>query len=177
MSGPAGALLRAVLLVAAVLLPSAWPAGAPRPDLVVLVLAAAALAHGPLTGLLTGLAGGWLLDLVPPGAEPLGAGALTYAAVGVLLGVLRRYAVVSPLVPWALTVLGAGLVLAVRWVSAAAGAGRATTGELLWTWAVTAVAAVVLVPVLGALERRAGERDGSPRRGRAGSGSTGRRPW
>src|SRR5690606_39125734 len=82
------AVTRAVLLLAAVLLPSALPPASqlPRADLVLVVVAAAALVHGPTTGLLTGLAGGWLLDLVPPGAEPLGAGALVYAAVGVLLG-------------------------------------------------------------------------------------------
>ena len=126
MTGAVRVLVRAVLLLAAVLLPSAWPAGAPRPDLLVLVVAAAALARGPVTGLLVGLAAGWLVDLVPPGAEPLGAGAFTYAAVGALLGSLRRYAVVSPLAPWLLTVLGSGLVLGVRWLSSAAGAGRAT---------------------------------------------------
>lgn len=159
MTSPVRAGLRALLLLAAVLAPSAWPSGAPRPDLVVLVVAAAATARGPLTGLLTGLAGGWLLDLVPPGAEPLGAGALTYAAVGALLGATRRYAALSPLVPWVAAVLGAGLVLGVRWVTAAAGVGRAEPADLLWTWGVTAAVAVVLVPVLGALERRARPRE------------------
>ncbi len=150
--------VRAGLLLAAVLLPSAWPSGAPRPDLLVLVVAAAALSRGPLTGLVVGLAAGWLVDLVPPGAAPLGAGALTYAAVGALVGALRRYAVVSPLAPWVLTVLASALVLGVRWLSSAAGVGRATTTDLLWTWGLTAALAVVLVPVLGAVERRTGRR-------------------
>ena len=65
-----GVLLRAVLLVVAVLLPSALPAGLARPDLVLLVVAAGALLHRPSTGLLVGLAGGWLLDLVPPEPGP-----------------------------------------------------------------------------------------------------------
>ncbi|AXH95883.1 rod shape-determining protein MreD [Ornithinimicrobium avium] len=154
MTAPVRALLRGLLLLLAVLLPAVWPSGAPRPDLVVLVVAAAALGRGPLTGLLTGLAGGWLIDLVPPGAEPLGAGALAYAAVGAVLGSARRYAALSPLVPWVAAVVGSGLVLGVRWVSAAAGAGRAEPAELLRTWGVTAVVAVVLVPVLRSLERR-----------------------
>lgn len=156
MTAAARALVRSGLLLVAVLLPSAWPAGAARPDLLVLVVAAAALSRGPLTGVLVGLAAGWLVDLVPPGAEPLGAGALTYAATGALLGALRGYAVVSPLAPWLLTVLGSALVLGVRWLSSAAGAGRATGADLLWTWGVTAALAVVLVPVLRAVERRAG---------------------
>ncbi len=159
MTSAARALLRTLLLLASVLLPSAWAAGAARPDLVVLVVASAALTRGPLTGLLTGLAGGWLLDLVPPGAEPLGAGALTYAAVGAVLGATRRYAALSPLVPWVAAVLGSGLVLGVRWVAAAAGAGRAEPADLLRTWGLTALVAGVLVPVLGALERRVRPRE------------------
>jgi rod shape-determining protein MreD len=162
---------RALLLVAAVLLPSALPPAseAPRADLVLVVVAAVALVRGPTTGLLTGLAGGWLLDVVPPGAEPLGAGALVYAAAGALLGLARRALVVSPVLPWAATAGAAALVLAVRWVGSAAGVGRATPTEVGWSWLATAVVAAVLVPVLVALERRTGhraERDGRlPARG------------
>lgn len=153
-----GVLLRLVLLVLAVLLPSAWPAGVARPDLVVLVVAAAALMAGPRTGLLVGLVGGWLLDLVPPGAEPLGASALTYAAAGALLGLARRYSTASPLLPWLATALGSAFVLAVRGVAAAAGFGTVTVGELLWTWAITLVVAVLVLPGLIALERWLRER-------------------
>ena len=98
-----GLAVRALLLVSAVLLPSAWPPGLPPADLVLLVVAAAALLHGPSTGVLVGLAGGWLVDLVPPGAEPLGATALSYAAAGALLGLARRWAAASPLLPWVAT--------------------------------------------------------------------------
>lgn len=156
---------RALLLVAAVLLPSAVPSSAdvPRADLVLVVVVAVALVRGPTTGLLTGLAGGWLLDLVPPGAEPLGASALVYAAAGALIGLARRHVVVSPLLPWLLTVAAAALVLGVRGTSAAAGFGRATTAELWWSWVVTAVVAAVLVPSLMLLERRVG---GGPERDR-----------
>lgn len=151
---------RALLLVAAVLLPSALPTpgGLPRPDLVIVVVAATALTRGPTTGLLTGLAGGWLLDLVPPGAEPLGAGALVYAAVGMVLGLARRPVVLSPVLPWAAAVGAAALVLGVRAIGAAAGFGRATASDLWWTWVATAVVAAVLLPLLLLLERRVGDR-------------------
>lgn len=153
-----GVAVRALLLVAAVLLPSAWPPGVPRADLVLLVVAAAALLRGPTTGLLVGLAGGWLVDLVPPGAAPLGASALTYAGAGVLLGLARRYAAASPLLPWAATAVAAALVLGVRGVTAAAGVGRAGAGELVWSWVVTLVVAVLVLPVLLAVERWLAER-------------------
>lgn len=153
-----GVALRALLLLAAAILPSAWPSGVPRADLVVLVVAAAALVRGPTTGLLVGLAGGWLLDLVPPGAEPLGASALSYAAVGALLGLARRYAAASPLLPWLATAAGAACVLAVRGVTAAAGVGRVAPSELLWSWLLTLLVSVIVLPVLLAVERRLTER-------------------
>jgi rod shape-determining protein MreD len=147
-------LLRGLLLVTAVLVPSAWPGGLPRPDLVVLVVAAAALLHRPSTGMLVGLLGGWLLDLVPPGAEPLGASALTYALVGLLLGLGRRLTVASPLLPWLATALAAAAVLAVRWVASAAGLGVALPLELLWSWSMTMLVAVPALPLLMLLEHR-----------------------
>lgn len=156
MSGALQLLTRALLLVAAVLLPSALPAvsGVPRADLVLVVVAAAALVRGPTTGLLVGLAGGWLLDLVPPGAEPLGAGGLAYAAAGAALGMVRRHVAASPLLPWLATVTTAALLLAVRWVAAAAGFGRATPTDLWWSWVATAVVAALLLAPLVLLERR-----------------------
>lgn len=158
MSQVPGVLARAALLVLAVLLPSAWPAGLPRPDLVLLVVAAAALLHRPSTGLLVGLAGGWLLDLVPPGAEPLGASALTYAAAGLLLGLLRRATAASPLLPWVATGLAAAAVLGVRGVASAAGLGWAPPTDLTWSWLMTMLVAVVALPTLMGLERALVER-------------------
>lgn len=149
-----GVLLRVLLLVTAVLLPSAWPAGLARPDLVILVVAAVALLHRPSTGMLVGLLGGWLLDLVPPGAEPLGAGALTYALVGLLLGLGRGLTVASPLLPWVATGLAAAAVLAVRWVASAAGFGVVLPLELVWSWLMTVLVAVLVLPLLMVLERR-----------------------
>lgn len=146
--------VRAVLLVVAALVASSWPAATARPDLVVLVVAAAAVARGPATGVLVGLAGGWLVDLVPPGAAPAGGSALVLAAAGALVGLLRSVVVVSPVVPWLLAVLAAAVPPLVRGVAAAAGAGVARPLDLLSSWVWTAAVAVVLVPALLALERR-----------------------
>lgn len=145
---------RAVLLLGAVLLPMLLPDALPaRPDLVLVVVAAAALIHGPATGALVGLGGGWLLDLVPPGGGPLGATALAYLAAGALIGTSRRYAGWSPLVPFLAT--GAALVclLALRAVTSAAGLGRAEATQLGATLLITMIGVVLLLPVLVRLER------------------------
>jgi len=144
--------LLAVLVAALLtgLLPAGWPG---RPDLVVLVVAAAGVARGPGTGALTGLAAGWLVDLVPPGGSPLGAAALVYLAAGALAGFLRRYATWSPLLPLLAVLAAAGAVQTVRVLAAAAGAGAATPTGALWTLALTLVAALPLLPLLLGVER------------------------
>ena len=144
------ALLLLAALLPAVLLPPALPA---RPDVVLLVVVAVALLHGPGTGALVGLAGGWLVDLVPPGGEPLGAGALLYLAAGALAGVARRYATWSPLLYLAATLAAALVVQGVRGVVAAAGIGVAHPVDLLWSVAMTVLFGIVLVPLLVSLER------------------------
>ena len=86
--------LRLLLLVAAlagVLALGARGVVAP-PDLVLVVVVAAALSAGSGAGALLGLLGGWLLDLAPPVAEPLGLSALEYAAAGWVAGTARRRA-------------------------------------------------------------------------------------
>ena len=60
------------------------------PDLVLPVVVAGALRAGPSRGALLGLAGGWLVDLMPPGAAVLGTAALLYAAAGLFAGAGRR---------------------------------------------------------------------------------------
>lgn len=146
--------VRALLLLVAVLVPTLYPTGMPgRPDLVLLVVAAAALLHGPVTGALVGLAGGWLLDLVPPGGEPLGASALSYALAGALMGAARRWAPWSPLVPWVAAVGGAALIQGLRGLVSAAGVGVAHPVDLLWSVVATALFALLLLPVLIGVER------------------------
>ena len=76
-------LLRAALVVLAVTVSAtALPRlGSFGPDLVLLVVVAAALLGGPAKGAILGLGAGWVIDLMPPAAATLGVAALTYAAV------------------------------------------------------------------------------------------------
>jgi rod shape-determining protein MreD len=65
----------------------AFPGGA-GPDLVLLVVAALALAGGPLAGVLTGFAAGLALDVAPPGSHFTGQDALVFCLIGYLCGLL-----------------------------------------------------------------------------------------
>lgn len=60
------------------------------PDLVLIVVVACALSAGSTAGAILGVLGGWLLDLAPPVADPLGLSALGYAAAGWVAGTARR---------------------------------------------------------------------------------------
>ena len=65
----------------------AFPGGA-GPDLVLLVVAALALAGGPMAGVLTGFLAGLALDVAPPGSHFTGQYALVFCLVGYLCGLL-----------------------------------------------------------------------------------------
>ena len=65
----------------------AYPGGA-DPDLVLLVVAALALAGGPLAGLLTGFLAGLALDVAPPGSHLVGQDALVFCLIGYACGLL-----------------------------------------------------------------------------------------
>jgi rod shape-determining protein MreD len=65
----------------------AFPGGA-GPDLVLLVVAALALAGGPMAGVLTGFLAGLALDVAPPGSHFAGQNALVFCLVGYLCGLL-----------------------------------------------------------------------------------------
>jgi rod shape-determining protein MreD len=142
--------LRALTLLAAALL--AVTAGSrvpfPTPDLVLVVVAAAALLAGPSRGGLIGLAAGWLVDLMPPGAAVLGTSALLYAAAGLVAGAGRREGETPP--AWI------GLVVALSAVVAGAGrVGVAVLSGAPVAWAdlaaragLTALLGVVAVPLL-----------------------------
>lgn len=84
---------------------------------------------------------------------PLGASALVYAAVGFGLGLARRALVASPVLPWVATGLAAAAVLVIRLVASAAGVGHALPVDLVWSWVMTLLVAVPLLPLLLALER------------------------
>lgn len=78
------------LLVAAVLMQSAvlarLPLPGPVPDLVLLVVVAAAVALGANTGAVAGFGGGLLVALAPPADAPLGWAAALFAVAGYLVG-------------------------------------------------------------------------------------------
>jgi rod shape-determining protein MreD len=67
------------------------------PDLVLVVVAALAVADGPLAGVIIGFAAGLCLDLAPPGSLLIGQYALVFCLAGWAAGRLSRAAGRSPL--------------------------------------------------------------------------------
>ena len=65
----------------------AFPGGG-GPDLVLLLVAALALAGGPMAGVLTGFFAGLALDVAPPGSHFTGQNALVFCLVGYACGLL-----------------------------------------------------------------------------------------
>jgi len=157
---PAGALARAVLLLLGGVLGVTLAARhlSPLPDLVLVVVASAALRAGPRVGLLTGLVGGWLLDLLPPGSAVLGTQALLYAVAGLCVGALRRPGPVA--VVWVVLVIAGaagGLELARAVLALAQGVPVDVVSSLLRVLA-TATVGLVVVPLVSAVERRSERR-------------------
>lgn len=153
--GGVALLLRGLALVAAVLLAVTLGARhlAPVPDLVVVLVVAWALFRGPRAGAVAGLAGGWVVDLVPPGAEPLGAHALTYALAGLLAGRFRHEGpVAAPRV--AVVTLGAALVVqGVDVVRALAVSAPVDLAEVGVRALLTATLGALVVPLVVGAER------------------------
>lgn len=153
------ALRGALLLVGAVLAVTLGARQlAPLPDLVLVVVASAALRSGPRAGLLTGLVGGWLLDLLPPGSAVLGTQALLYAVCGLLVGLARRPGHVS--LVWVVAVIaaaGCGLEVVRALLALAEGVPFEVASSLGRVLA-TATVALIVVPLVTAVERRADQR-------------------
>lgn len=106
------ALFSALLLLAVVLQSSFFPyfsLDGVVPNLVLLVVVAAALVRGPEVGAVLGFLGGMALDLVPPADHVAGRWALALVLAGFLAGRVRRDARRSTLVALA-TVAVASLV-------------------------------------------------------------------
>lgn len=124
------------------------------PDLVLPVVVAGALWVGPSRGAILGLAGGWLVDLMPPGSAVLGTAALLYAAAGLVAGAGRREGQ-TPF-GWIASVGAAAAVvvttgrLAVAALTGAPVQWLVVGAELL----LTVVLCAVLVPVLVRCEQR-----------------------
>jgi len=142
------ALAGAVLVIA--LRARGWSA---LPDLALLPVLALGLSRGWPAGAALGLAVGWLVDLVPPGGDPLGLTPILYALAGSLAGRASRVGPVP--VRWvAIVVLGAAAVPVVGRLLLGAWQGQQldlATAAL--TIAATVVAGVVLVPPLLRLDR------------------------
>lgn len=155
-----GAALRGVLLLVGAVLGVTLAARhlAPLPDLVLIVVASAALRSGPRTGLVAGLVGGWLLDLLPPGSAVLGTQALLYAVAGLLLGLAARPGRVS--LVWVVVVMATaalGLEAARAALALAQGIPVDSLSSLART-AATATAALLVVPLISLVERHAERR-------------------
>ena len=123
------------------------------PDLVLLPVVAIALTRGSTVGALIGATAGWVVDLVPPGGQPLGLTALLYAAAGALAGRGTR---LGPLpTRWvALMALGAAVVPAAgRLVHGAWFGQQVDLTRALVEVAVTLLVAVVVVPPLVRLDK------------------------
>jgi len=142
------ALAGAVLVIA--LRARGWSA---LPDLALLPVLALGLSRGWPAGAALGLAVGWLVDLVPPGGDPLGLTPILYALAGSLAGRASRVGPVP--VRWvAIVVLGAAAVPVVGRLLLGAWQGQQldlATAAL--TIAATVVAGVVLVPPRLRLDR------------------------
>jgi rod shape-determining protein MreD len=88
------------------------------PDLVLVLVAALAMAQGPLAGLVIGFAAGLCLDLAPPGSALIGQYALVFCLAGWVAGRLSGAARRSPL---QLVLLTGAVVAAAEAVVAALG--------------------------------------------------------
>lgn len=146
-----------LLAAAVVVVPLAARGLAPVPDLVVVLVSAIALRRGWRAGVVAGLAGGWILDLLPPGASVVGLSALVYAVAGAAAGRLHRPGPV-PFVLVALatglaTIVVDGLGLVVALVQQGTIDGVALLFRLLATMTVGLVLGPGLVRLDGALTR------------------------
>jgi rod shape-determining protein MreD len=127
--------------------------GPGRPDLVVLLVAAAALAGGPRVGAVCGFGAGLTLDLAPPADHPLGQWAFVACLLGYAAGLAAREARGSVLLAAPVAALAAGMApLAFAGLGRLLGDPRASLGSaaglvpttLLWTLLLAPLAVVGL---------------------------------
>ncbi len=148
-------LLRAALVVlaaalSAVVLPRLGSVG---PDLVLLVVVAAALLGGPAKGALIGLGAGWAVDLMPPAAVALGVAALTYAAAGVVSGLWHRDGGRSAFLPALSTLAATSTVAAVGILRAVTSGWPVHWAIAGWSIVLTTAVGLAVVPLLIRAER------------------------
>ncbi len=148
-------LLRAALVVlaaalSAVVLPRLGSVG---PDLVLLVVVAAALLGGPAKGALVGLGAGWAVDLMPPAAVALGVAALTYAAAGAVSGLWHRDGGRSAFLPALSTLAATSTVAAVGILRAVTSGWPVHWAIAGWSIVLTTAVGLAVVPLLIRAER------------------------
>ena len=155
--GTPGAIKRAVLIGLLLLLAELiqrslladlkLPGATPDPVLVVVV--AVALSSGPMTGLLTGFAGGLLEDLAPPSLGVLGLSAAVLAVIGRVCGGLRADARRSAVLPLAIVTAAAMVqVLAYSALATLLGSNRVTISGTVVNATTAAIYAAVMAPLL-----------------------------
>ena len=124
------------------------------PDLVLPVVVAGALRTGASRGALLGLAGGWLVDLMPPGSSALGTAALVYAGAGLLAGAGRREGE-TPFGWVAVVGLGGAVFVAAGRLVVAVLSGAAVEWHVHGLrLLLSALLCAMLVPVLVSVEQR-----------------------
>jgi rod shape-determining protein MreD len=130
-----------------------------RPDLLVLVIIALALASGAQLGAVLGFFGGFLADVIPPAAHIAGRLALAYTIVGYAAGLLEDPEETSVLTTILVVASGsAGAVLIYSGVGGLLGDARVTPSGTMHSVIATALYDVVLAPFVvspvSALARR-----------------------
>lgn len=124
------------------------------PDLLAVLVVSVGLSAGPVAGAAAGLGVGWLLDLVPPGGQPLGMGAISYLLVGLLGAGLAGWWRTSMLAPALIAAAAAAVVQAVRLLDRAALGAPLPINAATGIVALTALLGALLLPPLVVWQRR-----------------------
>jgi rod shape-determining protein MreD len=126
------------------------------PNLVLLVVVALALAEGSVAGAAVGVLAGLLVDLTPPVTGLLGASALGYGLAGAVAGRWRRRARYSRLACVPAAAAAALALVGVRLLDVAVRSGHTSVTGLVASVPTAAVLALLVVPVVLAVDRRVG---------------------
>jgi rod shape-determining protein MreD len=152
-----GLLRAAYTVVAALVITTVLPRlGVPSrfvPDLVLIGVVATAVIRGPMHGALVGLAAGWVLELMPPVAKPLGLAALTMMLAGIVAGSFKRSSSRSLLRPLAALAVAAAVVLAGECATAVVAEGSVDLTAAVTVLGLTLGVGLGLLPFLVIVDR------------------------
>ncbi len=136
-----------VALTVQVAVLSRLPLPGATPGLVLLVVVALALRHGPTFGLVTGFGAGLALDLVPPADHAAGRWAFVLCVIGYLAGLAEDEVERSTLVPVAVAAVASALsVLLFAGMGAILDDPRITAGRVLAVLPTAVLYTVLLSP-------------------------------